>query len=381
MTENHHIHVNLHMTRAGIYLHFPFCKLKCIYCDFYSVADRDDEVSRFVQAIIKEIEFCELDTSSWIFDTIFFGGGTPSLLEPGHLEIILNALNKKFDLAAVDEWTLEANPGEAPLEKLQAFRKLGLNRLSIGVQSLEPGLLKFLTRIHNVEQVFNTFEHARSAGFDNINCDLIFNIPGQTMDIWQRDLKRIVELKPEHISAYSLTVESGTVLNKLILQNKVTIPDDDYSAELYTWTQKYLSSGGYVQYEISNWSKSGKECRQNLHYWQIHPYLGFGPSAHGFDGKNRYNNFRNLDRYFQIIESGKLPIENQGAVSSKDMTNDLIGFGLRTNRGVQTNRIPGEFRIQIPEKWSSYLINENGKLKLSEDGFIFADAIAVDLMI
>lgn len=369
------------MIRAGIYLHFPFCKVKCIYCDFYSIADRDDEIPRFVQALIKEIELCELDASQWIFDTIFIGGGTPSLLEPSHLEMILNALRNNFDLSHVDEWSLEANPGEAPLEKLQAFRKLGINRLSIGVQSLEPGLLKFLTRIHNVEQVFNTFEHARAAGFDNINCDLIFNIPGQTLDIWQRDVKRIVELKPEHISAYSLTVESGTVLNKLVLQNKVTIPDDDYSAELYTWTQKYLSLAGYIQYEISNWSKPGKECRQNLHYWQIDPYLAFGPSAHGFDGKNRYNNYRGLDRYFQLIESGKLPIENYYPVSQKEMANDLIGFGLRTNRGVQINRIPNKFRIQIPEKWSSYLINENGRIRLSEDGFIFADAIVVDLMV
>lgn len=369
------------MTRAGIYLHFPFCKVKCIYCDFYSIADREDDIFRFVQALIKEIDLCELDTSQWMFDTIFIGGGTPSLLEPIHLEMILNALHKKFDLSAVDEWSLEANPGEAPLERLQAFRELGINRLSIGIQSLEPGLLKFLTRIHNVEQVFNTFEHARTAGFDNINCDLIFNIPGQTMDIWQRDVKRIVELKPEHISAYSLTVESGTDLNKLVQQNKVTIPDDDYSAELYKWIQEYLSSAGYTQYEISNWSKPGKECRQNLHYWQIDPYLAFGPSAHGFDGKNRYNNYQGLDRYFQLIESGKLPIENYYPVSQKEMTNDLIGFGLRTNRGVQINRIPNEYRIQIPEKWSSYLINENGWIRLSEEGFIFADAIVVDLMV
>ena len=369
------------MTRAGIYLHFPFCKVKCIYCDFYSIADRKDEMSRFIHALIKEIERYELDTSLWMFDTIFFGGGTPSLLEPVQLEMILNALYKKFDLTEVDEISLEANPGEAPFERLQAFRKLGINRLSIGVQSLEPNLLKFLTRIHTVEQVFKTFNDARRAGFENINCDIIFNIPGQTMHIWQRDLKRIVELEPEHISAYSLTVEQGTVLNKLVQQNKVTIPNDDYSAELYTRTQEYLSSAGYTQYEISNWAKPGKECRQNLHYWQIDPYLAFGPSSHGFDGKNRYNNVRSLDQYLQSIESGKLPIENHYPVSEKEMTNDLIGFGLRTNRGVQLNRIPNEFKIQIPKKWSSYLTLENGRLTLSKDGFIFADAITVDLLV
>ncbi len=352
-----------------------------MYCDFYSVADRENEMSRFVHAMVKEIELCELDTFQWMFDTIFFGGGTPSLLKPVQLEMILNALNRKFDLSEIDELSLEANPGEAPFKRLQAFRKLGINRLSIGVQSLEPDLLKFLTRIHTVEQVFKTFKQARTAGFDNINCDMIFNIPGQTMDIWQRDLKRIVELEPEHISAYSLTVEQGTVLNQLVQQNKVTIPNDDYSAELYTRTQEYLSSAGYTQYEISNWSKPGNDCQQNLHYWQIDPYLAFGPSAHGFDGKNRYNNVHNLDQYLQFLESGKLPIENHYPVSEKEMTNDLIGFGLRTNRGIQLDRIQKNDAINIPEKWASYLKTENGRLKLSEEGFIFADAIAVDLMI
>jgi oxygen-independent coproporphyrinogen-3 oxidase len=210
---------------------------------------------------------------------------------------------------------------------------------------------------------------------------MIFNIPGQTMHIWQRDLKIIVELEPEHISAYSLTVEQGTVLNQLVQQNKFAIPNDDYSAELYTRTQEYLSSAGYTQYEISNWAKPGKECRQNLHYWQIDPYLAFGPSAHGFDGKNRFNNARNLDQYLQFLESGKLPIESHYPVSEKEMTNDLIGFGLRTNKGIQLDRIQKNYVINIPEKWASYLKTESGRLKLSEEGFIFADAIAVDLMI
>ena len=373
--------VNLLMVRGGTYIHFPFCKVKCMYCDFYSVADRESDITRFTQALIKEIQLCEVDSSKWIIDTVFFGGGTPSLQSPQQLELVLSALHKKFDLTQVDEWSLEVNPGESPIEKLKAFKHLGMNRLSIGIQSLEPSLLTFLTRIHDTDQALATFEHARTAGFDSINCDLIFNIPGQTTDIWQRDLKRIVELEPEHISAYSLTVEPGTILNKLVQQNKVTIPNDDYSAELYSWTQEYLSQAGYIQYEISNWAKPGKECRQNLHYWQIDPYLAFGPSAHGFDGKNRFNNIRSLDKYLQFLESDKLPIENHYPVSEKEMTNDLIGFGLRTNRGVQINRIPSEYRIQIPEKWSSYLSVEDGRLKISEDGFIFADAIVIDLMV
>jgi len=376
------------MLTAGIYIHTPFCRVKCMYCDFYSVADKDFEMPSFFDALLKEIELCETDTNNWTIDTIFIGGGTPSLTDPRHIEKLIRTLESKFDLSNVTEFTMEANPGEAPAERLKAFYDLGVNRLSMGVQSLEPDLLQFLTRIHGPEAVFKTFDGARKAGFDNINCDLIFNIPGQTMDIWKRDLQTIIDLNPEHLSCYSLTVEEGTQLYQYVNRGKVTMPSDDQSADLYLWTQSIMAKNGYEQYEISNWSKPENECRHNLHYWEIDPYLAFGPSAHGFDGKIRFSNIRNLDGYIKNLGDGKSPRQDHYELSDKDRTNEMIGFGLRINNGVNLNQIPESFREAVNQsiidnhsKWGGYLVIEDDRIKLTSAGFAFADGIAVDLMI
>ena len=376
------------MLTAGIYIHTPFCRVKCMYCDFYSVADKDFEMPSFFDALLKEIKLCETDTNNWTIDTIFIGGGTPSLTDPRHIEILIRTLESKFDLSNVTEFTMEANPGEAPAERLKAFYDLGVNRLSMGVQSLEPDLLQFLTRIHGPEAVFKTFDGARKAGFDNINCDLIFNIPGQTMDIWKRDLQTIIDLNPEHLSCYSLTVEEGTQLYQYVNRGKVTMPSDDQSADLYLWTQSIMAKNGYEQYEISNWSKPENECRHNLHYWEIDPYLAFGPSAHGFDGKIRFSNIRNLDGYIKNLGDGKSPRQDHYELSDKDRTNEMIGFGLRINNGVNLNQIPESFREAVNQsiidnhsKWDGYLVIEDDRIKLTSAGFAFADGIAVDLMI
>ena len=376
------------MPKAGIYIHMPFCRVKCMYCDFYSVADRDDAIPAYFEALLKEIELCSTDTTYWDIDTIFIGGGTPSMTPPHQLKNLIRALTDKFDIANVSEFTMEANPGEAPADHLKAYRELGVNRISMGVQSLEPALLQFLTRIHGPDEVFNTFDAVRQAGFENINCDLIFNIPNQKMDIWKRDLQQIVDLKPEHLSCYSLTVEEGTQLFQYVNRGKVTMPSDDQSAELYQWTQSTLEKNGYAQYEISNWSKPELPCRHNLHYWKIHPYLAFGPSAHGFDGKNRFSNIRNLDGYIKQLGDGKLPRQDDYKLSDKDRTNEMIGFGLRIKDGIDLKNIPDmhldAFRRSIQDnksKWGAYFITEKDRLKLTTEGFSYTDAIAVDLMI
>ena len=212
------------MQTAGIYIHIPFCAVKCIYCDFYSITDREKSIKRFINAISNEINQCSVDVSECVFDTIFIGVGTTSLLNGHQVETIISALNKKFNLSNITEFTLEANPGEAPIDNLKAFKSLGINRLSIGVQSLQPKLLKFLTRIHNREQVFEIFNNARTVGFKNINCDLIYSIPGQTWKMWEKDLHEIFDINPEHISAYNLTVEKGTDLFKMVKKNTVIMP-------------------------------------------------------------------------------------------------------------------------------------------------------------
>jgi len=358
-----------------------------MYCDFYSTPNREDVIPRFVKAIITEIEHCEVDPSNWKIDTIFLGGGTPSLLESKYIESILETIQIKYNLSSVTEFTIEANPGEAPKDRLKEFRNLGINRLSIGVQSLEPNLLKFLTRIHTVGQVFETYDNARSIGFDNVNFDLIYSIPDQSWEIWERDINQIIDLEPNHISAYTLTLEKGTDLFKLVKDKKLKMPENQMTGEWFLKTHQLMESNGYPSYEISNFSKPGFECRHNLHYWKIHPYLAFGPSAHGFDGKKRWNNSRSLDLFLQQIESRGSAISITETLTKKDKLNELIGFGLRMNDGIDLQKIPEKFLVQfeknfkiIEKKWEGCFIKNRNSISLTKTGMVYGDAIGMDLM-
>ena len=237
----------------------------------------------FIEAIVQEIKECRIDASDWIIDTIFIGGGTPSLLSENMIESLLSQLHKKYDLSNIREITIEANPGEAPKDRLKSFYKMGINRVSIGVQSFQPNLLQFLTRIHNRDQIFETYDNARDAGFDNINCDLIYSIPGQTWSNWSDDLDTISAMSPEHISAYTLTAEKGTELFSMVLNGKLKMPKKEQEGKWFLKTHEILSRNGYQAYEISFISKPFFILNPNPTYWNIEPYLAFGPSAHGFE--------------------------------------------------------------------------------------------------
>ena len=376
------------MTKAGIYIHIPFCKIKCMYCDFYSITEREQDADRFVTALCNEISQSFLDEYPWIFDTLFIGGGTPSLLNGNQLESILTTVSKKVPFSNLIEKTIEINPGEASLEKLTDFYSLGMNRVSMGVQTLEEELLTFLTRSHSVKQVIETFDHSRTAGFKNLNCDLIYGIPGQTPNIWKRDMNRIIELNPEHISAYSLTVEKGTELFQMVKSNEVTMPCNSESADLFTLTRSFLSYHQYIPYEISNFSKPGKECRHNLHYWNIDPYIGFGPSAHSFDGNQRWNNARSLDQYMKKLDEKLSPVSSSETLTPTQKLNEKIGFGLRLNEGIDISNFSEIHKKQFNQnvkqyrnKWDGYINEVGNKIKLHEKGFAFADSIAVDLFL
>lgn len=380
--------VNSSMQPAGIYLHIPFCAVKCMYCDFYSIADREESIPRFIKSLITEIERCNINCSAWKFDTVFIGGGTPSLLGPLHVESIVSALQKKYDLSNVKEFTLEANPGEAPKDRLKAFHSLGINRISMGVQSLQPDLLKFLTRIHTLDQVYNTYNHARSAGFDNVNCDLIYSIPGQSWDVWEQDLNQVINMAPDHISAYTLTLEKGTDLFQMVKNGKVSMPKDGQTGDWFLKTHEILDSNGYNTYEISNFARPGMECQHNLHYWRIHPYLAFGPSAHGFDGIHRWNNARSLDHYIQQIESGKSPVSKTETLTEINHLNEIIGFGLRMKEGIDLGQIPENYKNQfyqnlnrIKQKWNECIIETKMTVSLTGKGMAFCDTITVELML
>ena len=285
---------------SGIYIHIPFCSIKCMYCDFYSITDRSNDIPMFINFLIHEIELSKNKyEQEWRFDTIFIGGGTPSLLDPKYIDIILNSLNKTFDLSGVKEITMETNPGEAPLERLRGYKSLGINRLSIGFQSFDQTILKFLDRLHTPQDSINTFKNARKAGFDNINADLIFNIPNQSLDRWNDDIEKLIELDLDHISTYSLTVEEGTPLNREVKKGNIIMPNEEIDISMYLSGLEKLISKDYFQYEISNFSKRDRECLHNLHYWSLDPYLSFGPSAHSYNKKKRWWNIKSLDRYLK----------------------------------------------------------------------------------
>ena len=358
-----------------------------MYCDFYSINNREDSIPEFIQSLILEIERCKVDTTNWELNTIFIGGGTPSLIKSKYMELIINALHKKHNLNKIEEFTLEVNPGEAPKDRLKKFKDLGINRLSMGVQSLEPSILKFLTRIHDSKNVYDTFDHAREIGYANINCDLIYSIPGQSWDIWERDLRSIINLDPEHISAYTLTSERGTELFKLIKNHEIVMPRNEKTANWFLKTHKILKTNKYNAYEISNFSKINYECEHNLHYWNINPYIGYGPSAHSFDGYVRWSNIKSLDNYIKKLNSVKTTLSFSEVLTLQNKTNEMIGFGLRTSLGIKTRKIPNalinkfETNLKLALiKWGNCIVTDSETIKLSIEGLAYADAIAVDLM-
>ncbi len=375
--------------KAGIYIHIPFCTVKCRYCDFYSITNRERDIPEFINTIISEIQLVSKTFNHrWVFDTIFIGGGTPSLLKPEWINKILQVLCDNFEISNGVEITMETNPGEAPPEFLNGFRKAGVNRLSIGFQSFQPELLQFLDRIHSPEDCFTTFNNARISGFENINTDLIFNIPGQSIQRWQQDIQSIIELHPEHISMYSLTLEPGTPLAKQVQSGIVTMPDESNDHTMYDWALNILPEKGYHQYEISNFSKKKKQCRHNLHYWNLDPYLGFGPSAHGYDGKIRYWNSRSLDTYIQQLQKDVLPIDGQELLSETDKFNELIFNGLRLNTGISIESLkelfPAENFDDYLDKYLNtwnQLRNDSGILSLNSEGIFLADSITSDMFI
>ena len=376
------------MKKAGIYIHIPFCAIKCMYCDFYSIADQNDQIPLFLEALIKEINISKKIQEDIIFDTVFIGGGTPSLIDAKFLEKIISALDKKFDLSNINEFTIEANPGEAPKERLRDFLSLGINRLSIGVQSLHPHLLSFLTRIHDVKQVFTTFDNARLVGFENISCDLIYSIPGQNWSMWEKDLRKIISLQPNHISAYALTVEKGTPLFDLVRNHKVKMPTDDRSGKWFLDTHQILEESGYPGYEISNFSSKNMQCKHNLHYWRIDPYVAFGPSAHGFDGYRRWNNTRSLNNYFQKIKSNEKPISTIENLSDLDLVNEALGFGLRMKEGFSISLIPKQYLKIFDKKYSTIkkeypklIFNRENRIFLTIEGMLLSDQIIPELLL
>ncbi len=319
------------MNPLALYIHIPYCEHKCIYCDFYSVINSKN-IEIYFDALLKEIKIrAEQFAQNHEVISIYFGGGTPTLVQTKFLEKIISVIIRKFKISENIEITTEANPGTLNKLKIEELLALGINRLSVGVQSFFDDDLKFLTRIHNRKAAIETVETANSIGFENINIDLIFNLPGQTKERWIENLETATSLPVKHISAYSLIVEHGTILYKMISDGKTKIGDEDYDADLYETTQDYLIGKGFEQYEVSNFAKNNYSCRHNLAYWKYEDYLGFGVSAHSFVRPKRWRNFGSLTFYLKSLNNSKPFIASSETLNKKEQTEEFVMLALRSN--------------------------------------------------
>jgi oxygen-independent coproporphyrinogen-3 oxidase len=378
---------------ASLYIHIPYCEKKCIYCDFYSIENMNS-MEHFLAALEKEIRmYAERFSQSDAIDTIFFGGGTPSLLPPSTMGRILTALHSNYQIRSDAEITVETNPGTVDIEKLRGYRSLGVNRLSIGIQSFHPHELAFLSRIHTSEEAVQCVEDAYRAGFENISVDLIFSLPNQTLERWNENLRRAIALQPKHISAYSLIVEEYTPLFMMV-QNKTVSPlPENLDAEIYESTIGMMAEHGYQQYEISNYAKPGYECHHNKNYWNHSNYLSFGPSAHSFwkEGPtkgSRWWNVRSIAQYCESIGKAEFPVAGSEVVDKEKMFSEAIFLGLRTgelNVAMLQQLYGVDMLTTHGEKLKSFSDDDLLRIKdrhitLTRKGFLVCDAIAESLL-
>ena len=376
-SRNSLIHMN-----TGLYIHIPFCRRKCLYCDFYSLPFIDESGYIFVEALKNEITLISRKSpwSELRFSTLYIGGGTPTVLGADQLVEIIGTCFHHFTFESDVECTVEANPETVDAEKLQSLLRAGVNRLSLGFQSFNDDELKRLGRSHSVSRAIEAYDTARTAGFQNLGIDLIFAIPGQTLESWKETLKKASDLNPEHISAYNLTVESDTVLAREIAKGTISFPSDDQAAEMYEWTIDYLESCGYEQYEISNFARTGFRSRHNQIYWNHDPYLGLGPSAHSFWENRRSERVNNVDEYIQRVNSGKSTVIHEEYLSNEKLMAEYIFLGLRKHEGVNVKRIQERFGVDI-EEIHRQVIRKYVDLKLLEKNEIFLRLTRKGLMV
>ncbi len=339
---------------AGIYLHIPFCVRKCAYCDFVSFAE-GCVPEGYVEALLTELELVARGGGyPAAFDTVFFGGGTPSLLSGAQMKTILDALRVHFAIRADAEISMECNPGTVSPEKLAAYRAAGINRLSIGLQSTHDVLLNEIGRIHHFAQFLETHSSARAAGFDNINVDLMHGLPNQTLEQYLDSLKTVCDLGVQHISAYSLILEEHTPLYFRVEKGEVALPDEDLVADMQDAGIEYLEQRGYHRYEISNFAQDGFECRHNRNYWDNGEYLGFGIAAHAAVRQGRWTRFANvdsLDEYYRLLARGKRPLAETIRLTQRDEMFECVMLGLRLVRGVDRARFFARFELDIAEAY------------------------------
>jgi len=364
------------MTHAGVYIHIPFCRSRCSYCDFATGMYEGALAERYVAVIISEIENWREVEAPGPVDTVYFGGGTPSLLAPAQIESILTAVRSRFEIVAGAEITLEINPGDggasraAKQQNLSSLRRLGVNRASFGAQTFDDRDLKQLGRTHSAADISKTFQQLRHAGFANLNFDLIAGLPGQTLAGWQRNLEQALTLRPEHLSLYLLDVHEGTPLADQIRAGMRPQTDDDLAGEMYAIMIEQVCAAGYEHYEISNFCLPGFASRHNTKYWAGAPYYGFGNSAHSYDGhRRRWANERDTMKYVRMIEKDESPVAERTKLDEEDARSESIFLGLRLMRGIDLKNYQARFGRDLREQYNGELhrLSAAGLIAIDED--------------
>jgi oxygen-independent coproporphyrinogen III oxidase len=368
-----------------LYIHVPFCKQACHYCDFHfsvNMAKRTE----MVQAICKEIELQKVYLKSNVLSTVYFGGGTPSLLNRSEIGLIFNSISKTFTIQKDAEITIECNPDDITIPRLEEWKEMGINRLSIGIQSFNENHLKFLNRAHSSEHSIQCIKQAKQVGFDNLTIDLIYAIPSESNDIWNEDLAKAIDFNIPHLSSYALTIEEKTVFGKKVKQKTMMPIDDDFAAEQFNILLETTQKNGYEQYEISNFAKNNKYAKHNTSYWKGDEYLGVGPSAHSFNKISRQWNISSNAKYIKSIQQEIVPSEME-ILTSVDRANEYIMTGLRTKWGIELaklNDIHSIDKSTIETQIRNFediglIITLNGQVSLTNEGKLKADFIASEL--
>ncbi|HRY37209.1 MAG TPA: radical SAM family heme chaperone HemW [Smithellaceae bacterium] len=369
---------------AGLYIHIPFCLSKCGYCSFYSISSIH-LVPEFVKTISQEMAFYKKSFPS--FDTIYIGGGTPSLLSIQQIDYILKSANDIFNIDRQAEITIEVNPGDVSIEYFQALRKLGINRLNIGIQSFDDSLLKFLGRRHSDEESIAAVEDARQVGFDNIGIDLIYGVYGQDMKTWLETLNKALSFSPEHLSCYQLSLDGKTPLYQQYRKESLQLPTENEALDFFLTTSKTLTDAGYIHYEVSNFARTdSSKSRHNMKYWRHIPYLGLGPSAHSFDGSERWWNTADIDAYLKSVNEGKKPVERSEKLTRDQLALETLFLGMRTQDGIDLEQFKRRYgsdlltekNLIIKELIKNKLVDLKGPLLCpTVAGMAVADSLAL----
>ena len=373
----------------GLYIHIPFCVTKCKYCDFNSFKIDLNEKIKYLNYLGEEMKLYKEEIKNREIDSIFVGGGTPSILNENEINILFEKIKENFNIKSNAEITMECNPGTLTLNKLKAMKKSGVNRLSIGLQAVQNHHLKYIGRIHTFEEFEKNYHDAKQMGFDNINIDLMYALPNQSREDWMESLEKVVKLNPTHISAYSLILEENTELFKMYERDEFNLLDENTDIEMYEYTINYLKSHGYNQYEISNYAKDNFECKHNVLYWKCEEYVGIGASASGYFNGIRYNNICELDNYEKMILEGEKPIEWEEKLSIKDEIEESIFLGLRMNEGIQISDFKEKYNFDFEKEYKNEIEKlskmelieiDNNRMKLTQKGREISNSVFVEFI-